>query len=125
MSVGMMSCSVGRGGGGGNFLGNVLGGGGVFVRCVPFVFAFIKSHIASWGGGGGRAKPSRFCTPQTPHHIPADTANNMKHSVGECGGGGGGGRAGCCKKKKMYNCIPHSCKNKNGLLPFQCALSLL
>ena len=73
------------GGGVGIFLGDVLGGGenknplgqggsyissGIWgVRCVPLVFAFIKSQ-SFWGGGQA---------PQTPH-IPNDTANNIKYS---------------------------------------------
>ena len=73
------------GGGVGIFFGDVLGGlkikipwgrgGHIFhqvfggVRCVPLVFAFIKSQ-SFWG-----AKP-----PRPPPHIQNDTANNIRYS---------------------------------------------
>ena len=86
-----------------SYISSGIGGGGG-VRCVPLVFAFIKSH-SFWG-----ALPPP--PPPTPH-VQTDTANNMQYSEQEA-----------AKSKKIYKCIRHPC-NKIDLLPFHCALSII
>ena len=75
--------------GGGHIFHHVLGGG---VRCVPLVFAFIKSH--------------RPQNPPPSPHIPTDTTNSMKYSEKKA-----------AKIRKCINVYPILIK-KNALLRF-------